>query len=389
MNEELKQHYLSKVLGSQFFAKSSNNLALLRFLGESAIAGQHVKESIIGLALFGKAFDLDQNSARVRVNVYNLRQKLQKYYATEGQSDALVLSIPKGQYNLVFSAREKANKRKLAKGWTTNFAWGITVLLAIILLFQLVNKPSITRMPFWQDFFTNGKTTSVFVGDVFSFRGNTEFSSENVIRDFRFNNSQEFYDYLELHPEIKGQYKPNYFTYLTYMGPASVNRFSRMFASHGLDLEVSLSSNSDFQDIKTNNCIYVGPLTNKNRFVALFNYQSESIKIEDYHIVLYDSLHNEQGRFYGVGDDITTDYALITRIPGPENTEQFLFFASHDIGIVGVLDFFTNSDSLSSIRKKLPINSKYFSAIFKISGLERTSMKAELLYLRNIHGKYN
>lgn len=154
-------------------------------------------------------------------------------------------------------------------------------------------------------------------------------------------------------------------------------------------LDVKLSTLSDFQDIKANNCIYVGPLNNKNRFVSLFNYQSDDVKIDFNKIVLLDSAHQVKEQYYGETSDYSTDYVLVSRIPGPENTEQFLFFSVHDIGIVGMLDYFTEQEQLQSFQKKLPKGCRYFSAIFKVSGLERTSLNAELLYLKNIKGKYN
>ncbi len=55
-----------------------------------------------------------------------------------------------------------------------------------------------------------------------------------------------------------------------------------------------------------------------------------------------------------VANDGTTemDYTVVSRIPGPNNTEQFLFFSNHDIGVMATVEFFTNEQSIEAFTKK-------------------------------------
>jgi hypothetical protein len=81
---------------------------LLDFLVESTLYGDasHLKETTIGVSVFGRPPDYDPKADTiVRSQVWRLRGKLDKYYATVGAHDPVVINIPKGQYVAKFSLR--------------------------------------------------------------------------------------------------------------------------------------------------------------------------------------------------------------------------------------------------------------------------------------------
>jgi hypothetical protein len=82
---------------------------LLTFVVGSTVRGDatHLKETTIGVAVFGRSPDYDPKvDTIVRSQAWRLRSKLKKYYATEGMNDPLVIEIPIGHYVPVFHARE-------------------------------------------------------------------------------------------------------------------------------------------------------------------------------------------------------------------------------------------------------------------------------------------
>ena len=83
-------------------------IELLNFLVETTLRGEahYLKESTIGVEVFGRAPDYDPKADNiVRSQAWRLRAKLQDYYNSEGAADAVVISVPKGQYAAVFSFR--------------------------------------------------------------------------------------------------------------------------------------------------------------------------------------------------------------------------------------------------------------------------------------------
>jgi len=82
---------------------------LLRFLVDSTLKGDavHLKETTIGVAVFGRNPDYDPKvDTIVRSQAWRLRSKLKKYYSSEGAMDPIVIEVPIGHYVPTFHARE-------------------------------------------------------------------------------------------------------------------------------------------------------------------------------------------------------------------------------------------------------------------------------------------
>src|SRR5438309_2033900 len=97
---------LEKVLSSQSFANSSQGSRLLRFVVERTLAGRadEIKESVLGMEVFGRQSFDPRTDAIARVEASRLRQKLAKYYESEGKQDPVRIILPKGGYVPIFEA---------------------------------------------------------------------------------------------------------------------------------------------------------------------------------------------------------------------------------------------------------------------------------------------
>jgi hypothetical protein len=72
---------------------------LLKFLVAEQLAERALKESVIGVAVFGREPGYDvKNDSVVRTEVRRLRTKLFEYYSIPGACDPVVINIPKGSY---------------------------------------------------------------------------------------------------------------------------------------------------------------------------------------------------------------------------------------------------------------------------------------------------
>jgi Tol biopolymer transport system component len=96
---------LAKVLASSIFATSPRMSRFLAFIVNETLAGksQQIKESVIAREVFGKQHDYDPRAdSTVRTEASKLRSRLDRYYQEAGQSDSVIISIPKGSYVPIF-----------------------------------------------------------------------------------------------------------------------------------------------------------------------------------------------------------------------------------------------------------------------------------------------
>src|SRR5262249_54376678 len=99
---------VQRVAFSSAFQKSRRLRELLLYVCERALQDPEraVHEHEIGTAVFGKSADFDPSQdTLVRVQVSQLRKRLEQYFSTEGAYEALVIEIPKGTYIPVFHER--------------------------------------------------------------------------------------------------------------------------------------------------------------------------------------------------------------------------------------------------------------------------------------------
>src|SRR5688572_7453158 len=98
---------LDRMLASDTFAGAERSRVLLRFLVEHAVADQsdRLKEYTIGSEALGRgdAFD-PRTDTIVRAEASRLRNRLERYYATSGAADTVLVTLPRGSYVPSFDA---------------------------------------------------------------------------------------------------------------------------------------------------------------------------------------------------------------------------------------------------------------------------------------------
>jgi TolB-like protein len=177
--------HLAKVLSSPVFEGSIRSTQLLRFLVEQTISGQadRLKEYTLGTEALGKGASFDpRTDPIVRAEVSRLRNRLDKYYATAGQTDSLVITLSKGSYIPRFQNRTSPPTagseefRPSRSGRPTWFAVGLGTALALFLAILWASwlvipsgsAVSIAVLPFAnvstdpsQEFFSDGMTDEI------------------------------------------------------------------------------------------------------------------------------------------------------------------------------------------------------------------------------------
>jgi hypothetical protein len=108
---ELQRAELRAVLASAEFIRAPKLARLLTYLCEKLFAGEasQIKEYSVGLEVFNRGVSFDQDSdSIVRVEANRLRKRLAEYYAGEGASHIMQITIPLGQYVPRFEPRKVA-----------------------------------------------------------------------------------------------------------------------------------------------------------------------------------------------------------------------------------------------------------------------------------------
>ncbi len=100
-SRELVLEQLERMLGSDTFAGAERSSVLLRFLVQHLLENQpdRLKEYTIGSEALGRGDSFDpRTDPIVRAEASRLRSRLERYYASVGAADTVVITLPKGSY---------------------------------------------------------------------------------------------------------------------------------------------------------------------------------------------------------------------------------------------------------------------------------------------------
>jgi len=163
------------------------------------------------------------------------------------------------------------------------------------------------------------------------------------------------------------------------MGPLGTQNISRLFASQKKDFVIRYSSKLDYEEIKENNTIYIGPIKNKNQFLNYINTEKFQFNNNELHYINTEKKKDTLINLFSTGE--TKEYAIVSRIKGKQkgSGERFLFFSDHDIGVIATIEYFTNIKSLKTFEKTYLNGEESFTALFLVKGKERTNLDLELI----------
>jgi len=109
MSPEQKRALVERVVSSQAFGRAPALRAFLLYVTDHAISGrtEKLKEQAIGTEVLGRKPNYDPADDNiVRVRAHELRDRLAKYFASEGGQEPIVITIPRGAYVPEFVPRE-------------------------------------------------------------------------------------------------------------------------------------------------------------------------------------------------------------------------------------------------------------------------------------------
>src|SRR5260370_25207425 len=106
---DLRSEVVQRIASSVSFHRSPRLRELFLYICERAIQNrpEELREQQIGCGVFGRKPDYNPGEDNiVRVEVRQLRKRLEEYFATEGKDEPFVILIPNGSYVPVFQPPE-------------------------------------------------------------------------------------------------------------------------------------------------------------------------------------------------------------------------------------------------------------------------------------------
>ena len=122
---------LERVLQSEVFRNTGRSSKLLRFLVDQTLNGQaeRLKDYTLGSEALGRGEDFDPRTDPIaRVEASRLRSRLELYYATEGASDTVLITLPKGGYVPLFEYRSPIQSRPASRQLFGRLMWSTLAL---------------------------------------------------------------------------------------------------------------------------------------------------------------------------------------------------------------------------------------------------------------------
>jgi hypothetical protein len=358
--------------------------SLLHYLVESSIKNVKPDEMSIAKDVFNRddSYDPTQDTL-VRVYISNLRKKLTTYYTKEGKNDKVKLSIPRGKYELKFVQSEpsyKFNKKYLVYG-------AVALLLAISLFFihqLLFSTPQNNMAPqtshhiIWKNFFKNSKLPKTILSSPFLFQ--LDSPSVNMSPTPLFQSPDD--------APIQYPIPIQHFTDQT-----SIHALNQLLPvyPHLRTLDIKLSSELSWQDIKNHNIVYIGTLYGLGKLHSFLNLTHFELDLDEQAIRMNSTQTDSAVSYTCIAQDqYRKDYALIAKTKGINKNSVLIIsgFRYHATleAIRKMTDLaFLNSlsDSLHSKFKNSP---KYFSLVLQVEGISEsnnhTSLNAKIVSIQ-------
>jgi hypothetical protein len=398
---------VDRVAKSQVLHGSESLRKLLRYLAEHSLQnpGVPIKEYQIATEVFGRPADFDPHSdSAIRVQAGRLRLKLAEYYSSEGETDPVLVELPKGSYTLSFQPRvivpktqpetfekEEQNRkwRHILRNWAASVL-ALSLLLAAgvaVVVVLLVNRsrPAATADPpvpavfraFWGGFVSAATPPwVVFSNAAFVGRPETGMRYRNPATDTAAITLDHYTGVGEV---------------------LAVHEIDRVFHLFSREVRVKRGSLFSLDDAKNNNLIFVGStaenlslrdIPTNEQFV--FEPLESGERKGDLAVVNLHARNGEPVYFLGSPRNVplSEDYAVVALMRGINPTEWVLILAgTSTIGTQAAVEYVCHEDSLAQLLGRLNVSTnsevKPFEVVLHVKVARGVPVGSEIVAVRD------
>lgn len=394
---------LEKILSSQEFSTSKIYQQYIEYLVDASIEGEVPKETTIAIDVFGK--DASFNPAEdttVRSHTYTLRKKLQNYYYNQGRKDKYRLRIPKGHYAAKFvpNVETMYHPKKMISILGTYFY--VPVILALFVVIGLLWQHTTFLQssiddyrvleeadPIWREYLTAEKPILIILGNHFFFDENSERYQELIaMRHPKVNSAEDLSGLQARFPDISYQITNEpYFPYHSIWSLPPVLEI--LYSVHKRPIlrkssEISPQIFDEFQ------IVFLGSIKTLYRLEHTLLKSNFDFEISP-HKVFY--THPDSGTtkvyetsLHSMGPN--EDLVLALKLPGPDNNSILIIASYHSLGAPEIAKYMTNLSMRKPMDEmfedKFGEIPRYFEALFRVTGIDKTAYHTEILVLNKI-----
>lgn len=401
----------ARLRAAEALGRSATTIRLFEYLLERSKEGAAPKEIEVADAVFGRrvSFDIAQDST-VRVNVHRLRKKLEDYYTGPGRDEAVRLTIPKGEYRIVASARETGEEAapgpKWAPAWFMRLATapvlaGLLVLLVVAVAGDIVliiqdragNFGYARSSPAWNGILRTGRPITLVVGDYFIFGEVDEHGdTKRLIREYDINSSGDLSTFMMDNPDTLYKYQDLDLHYLPVSTAFALRSIMPVLAPDPAErnqITVVTASALTPDMIKRNDIIYVG------YFSGLDLLREPVFGASRYRVgETWDQLVDQKtGKVYdsqqgGPETDAETrrDYGYFSTFTGPNGNRFVILAGARDVGVMQTAEAVTSREGVAEL-KKAAAGAGAFEALYEVEGMNRMNLRGRIVKLSPIDAK--
>jgi hypothetical protein len=401
---------VQRVAASASFQRSPRLRELLLYICERAIQNrpEELREQLIGRGVFGRKADYNPAEDNiVRVEIRQLRKRLDEYFSTEGKDEPNVVVIPKGAYVPVLEPRQprsvavvpRLEPAGLPRRTWLRWAAGVAILVLAGVCLWLANEnrkmgrlaastaPKVDRAAIWPLLFNNEQETLIVCADSSLVVAQTVLHRSVTLDEYL---SHDYTAKLANSDSAKSVLRslPNWlFTDMTDV--RLVQRLFRLNADHWDKVSIRSAKTTQVQDFKQANLILLGSVRS-NPWGRLFE---PAMKFrfeydEQAHAASIRNMQPENGEqpVYQAASPGQSgySYSVIALVPNLRKTGHVLMIAgTTGEGTESAGEFIMNPATSSGLFSSLSARNKgripYFEILLKSGTLAGVAKNAEIV----------
>lgn len=428
---------LERVSLATQFRRSTRLRDLLFYLGQQSLYedSPRLLEQQIGEKVFGRptGYDTSQDNI-VRVNMTELRKRVELFFAQEGMDESLLFEIPRGSYRLVFRTRQPdpfdklleqerpgdvpvANHEPLPTSASistvplettprSRLSLGLAVAIGLLLLVVVGLLVRVHRLEtrlhpwasqnavrlFWKPFLAEGKRTDVVLADT-SFALAQDMTRQQLsLNDYLNYRYQQAQGSGPTTPEAREQERRD-LQFVLGRNSGSIGDFRVALRVASLDEagETKISSSRDYSAdaLRRNTSILLGS-PRSNPWVELFTDKlaykfGVSPDRTEALILVEHPQAGEQSQYSSLSDPGTkVGYCVIALLPNLSGGGDTLIIAGTDSQATEAAgEFLTSDAALQEVLRKLRRNDfGHFQLLLRTARLNGTPLGAEVISIR-------
>lgn len=416
---------MRRILDSKLFANSPKKTRFLDFVAEQTLQGngEKLNEYLIGVEVYERGVDFNpQRDPIVRVQAYEIRRLLKKYYEEDGKANPVRMDLPSGHYVPIFARHGDPVREAEEAGpplpaaaapevprqslILTSVLALCCIALATALVFTWSHRapqPQATSLPdsltwFWSPFLPPNPAPLITIPNHPLLRAAHDGDSPQTLatgHEIPKSSLPEFRDTIHFHELKRFVFVPSLTDFTSVGETLGVVDLCEMFSGVGQRCRVQQSRLVNLDEIKGDNAVLLGGnqawsgrvFLNKEGFQfqggVIFNHNPQPGERSEY-----------KPEFDSVTNQLTRDYALVLMLPNETKDKRvLLIYGIYTQGSQAAIEYLTNPERMSELRKALIAASadhksvpNYFQLLLTTTVENAVPGKSSLVAVRIIGG---